>query len=733
MYTEQKNPAVAVSNLRKRFGEVQALGGISFQVAAGEIYGLLGPNGAGKSTTIGVLCGLVTPDAGSARLNGLDVVQQPVEARRTLGVVPQEVALYRELSARDNLAFFGRLYGLRGAELRARIDDMLARVALGDRAREPVERYSGGMMRRLNIAAGVLHRPRVVLLDEPTVGLDPQTRINILDLVRTIAREGAAVVYTTHYMDEAERLCDRIAIMDHGTILAEGTLGELRRAAGEREIVALRGSFRADGVPAALGAVPDLQVIKTSETELLVSLQSAERQLSSLLAAAAAFGDVREVAVKQPSRESLHQADRPGAARMRAAAVIAAHHLKRIARNPGLILLLMAIPITLALIEYAAFGPMASSGKLPPIKVLVLDEDRTFASSAVPRLLGAGPLADYIEFDTAADTTSARRTLQRGQASALVVVPKGFQQAILDRGRAELRLARNPAQTFSPEIVDSMLQMLAAIVNGLLAQAREPIAMINTAVIEQRQPTEAEVAEISRGFYRAGERLQILDEFDELTVNVRRPAGTSQPFDFDSSQAFFGYIFPGLVLFGLMFISQALAMRLLRDRELGLQRRVAIAPASPGAIVAGGVVYMFIALVGLMALLASLGAVIFRIELKHPVTLLALAVGFALFATGLQLTVSAFARSERGAQAVVGIVIMVLSLLGGAFVPLESYPPFLQSVGRALPNGAAHQAFVDVLVRGRTLGDLLRPAAITWGWAVALLALAVVAERRRLS
>src|SRR5438034_4994849 len=229
---------IQASGLRKRFGEIEALRGISFSVSPGEIYGLLGPNGAGKSTTISILCGLVPPDAGEVRLNGVEVASRPLEARRSLGVVPQEVALYTELSATDNLSFFGRLYGLRGGDLRRRVEQALARVNLADRAREPVERYSGGMLRRLNIAIGVLHSPKVVLLDEPTVGLDPQTRLTILELVRTIAKDGAAVLYTTHYLDEAERLCDRIAIIDHGGILAEGTLAELRHAAGEREIVA---------------------------------------------------------------------------------------------------------------------------------------------------------------------------------------------------------------------------------------------------------------------------------------------------------------------------------------------------------------------------------------------------------------------------------------------------------------------------------------------------------------
>lgn len=296
---------IRISHLNKSFGEVKALRGISFHVEAGEIYGLLGPNGAGKTTTIGVLCGLVIPDSGEAFLNGVDVIRAPVEARRHLGVVPQEVTLYKELSARDNLGFFGQLYGLRGRELKARVNGVLTRMSLADRSREPVERFSGGMLRRLNIAAGILHRPKVLLLDEPTVGLDPQTRAAILDLIRSIAKEGTAVVYTTHYMDEAERLCDRIAIIDHGAILAEGTLAQLKQAAGEREIVALRGTFRPDAGPPDLGSLPGVEIIKMTEEEILFSLANAERQVSSILEKIGAVGEVREVAIRQPSLENL--------------------------------------------------------------------------------------------------------------------------------------------------------------------------------------------------------------------------------------------------------------------------------------------------------------------------------------------------------------------------------------------------------------------------------------------
>ena len=284
----------------------EALRGISFHVGAGEIYGLLGPNGAGKSTAINILCGLVTPDAGSARLNGLDVVRQPLEARRTLGVVPQDVAVYQELSARDNLAFFGRLYGLRGAELRARIDEILQRVSLADRDREPVRQVLG------RHAAAPEHRRRRAASSPGRALRRADGRARSADAAehpgarsRRSRRTARRCVYTTHYLDEAERLCDRIGIIDHGAILAEGTLAELRRAAGEREIAALRGTFRADAVPAALGALPDVQLIKVTDSELLVSLASAERQLSALLPIAAQLGEVREVAVRQPSLENL--------------------------------------------------------------------------------------------------------------------------------------------------------------------------------------------------------------------------------------------------------------------------------------------------------------------------------------------------------------------------------------------------------------------------------------------
>ncbi len=208
-------------NLHKAYGSLQAVAGVSFTVGAGQIVGLLGPNGAGKSTTVAMLCGLATPDRGTVTLDGepLGGDDSPVKAR--IGVVPQDLALYDDLSAIANLELFGALYGVRGALLRVRTTAALELVGLADRARDKPARFSGGMRRRLNIACALVHDPQVLLLDEPTVGVDPQSRNAIFDNLETLRDRGKALLYTTHYMEEAERLCDRIVIVDHGRVIAD--------------------------------------------------------------------------------------------------------------------------------------------------------------------------------------------------------------------------------------------------------------------------------------------------------------------------------------------------------------------------------------------------------------------------------------------------------------------------------------------------------------------------------
>jgi len=221
-------PILEADNLVKTYGDVAAVAGVSFAVEEGEVFGLLGPNGAGKTTTISMLTGVLEPTSGTARIGGHDLLKEPLEVKRINGLVPQDLALYPTLSARTNLQFFGRIYGLRGKALRERVADVLEVVALTDRADEPIEKYSGGMKRRINIAAGLVHQPRLLFLDEPTVGVDPQSRNHIFESVMRLNRERQmSIIYTSHYMEEVELLCNRVAIVDQGRIIALDTIRNL--------------------------------------------------------------------------------------------------------------------------------------------------------------------------------------------------------------------------------------------------------------------------------------------------------------------------------------------------------------------------------------------------------------------------------------------------------------------------------------------------------------------------
>ena len=297
---------IEVIGLQKRYHERWAVNDIQFEARPGEIFGLLGPNGAGKTTTIGCISGLLEPTAGQVRVRGHDLVQAGREARKHLGIVPQELALYEDLSARENLVFWGGAYGLRGAALTTQIHDVLSAVGLSDRAREPVKRFSGGMKRRLNFACGILHRPPVLLLDEPTAGVDPQSRVRLLELVRAEAARGACVLYTTHYMEEAESLCDRLAVMDQGKIIAAGTLAELRQMVGENDVLLLQGTFDPAPVREALQKIDAVQVLQAEPDSLRLALRDATRKLADVFHALAdARATVRETTLTQPNLESL--------------------------------------------------------------------------------------------------------------------------------------------------------------------------------------------------------------------------------------------------------------------------------------------------------------------------------------------------------------------------------------------------------------------------------------------
>ncbi|MFO0895695.1 MAG: ABC transporter ATP-binding protein [Phycisphaerales bacterium] len=225
-----------VTDLRKRFGDVCAVDGLSLEVRRGEVFGLLGPNGAGKSTTIAMCIGLIHPDSGTVELQGLGDPRDPA-VRAHLGLAPQSLAIYDDLSAEENMVFFGQLHGV--PDPRGRALTLLERVGLAPRRQDRVKGFSGGMKRRLNLAVALMHSPELLLLDEPTAGVDPQSRAGILELVRALAQEGTTILYTTHYMEEAQRVCDRVGILDHGRLLALGTVEELIRAHGEHSAVVI--------------------------------------------------------------------------------------------------------------------------------------------------------------------------------------------------------------------------------------------------------------------------------------------------------------------------------------------------------------------------------------------------------------------------------------------------------------------------------------------------------------
>jgi ABC-2 type transport system ATP-binding protein len=292
--------------LAKRFGERRAVDGVGFEIAEGETYGLLGPNGAGKTTTISMVCGILGRDAGEVWIDGLATRSGTTAGKDRVGYVPQDLAIYPDLNALENLRFFGRLYGLGGPELGRRIDEVLRVVDLADRAKERTEHFSGGMKRRLNIAIGLLHRPRLLILDEPTVGVDPQSRNAILSSVEALSAEGMGILYTTHYMEEAERLCDRVGIIDQGKIIAEGTRRELVALVGELDKVHLVASGDLRTATAMLDGVEGVKGVTAADEALDLLVVDAHEALPRLLAAVSNDGvAVRSVEVIEPDLEAV--------------------------------------------------------------------------------------------------------------------------------------------------------------------------------------------------------------------------------------------------------------------------------------------------------------------------------------------------------------------------------------------------------------------------------------------
>jgi ABC-2 type transport system ATP-binding protein len=300
-------PVLRCANLRKTFGERVAVDGVGFEIASGETYGLLGPNGAGKTTTISMICGLLRRDAGEVFVDGRPIDIGSTTAKGAIGYVPQDLAIYPDLTARENLRFFGRLQHLRGKDLERRVDEVLEVIALSDRAKDRVESYSGGMKRRLNIGIGLLHGPKLLVLDEPTVGVDPQSRNAILSSVADLESEGMAILYTTHYMEEAERLCDRIGIIDEGRIQAEGTRRELVELIGGRDRVTLVAGGSLGRAAVAIEALdPRIAKATASDGTIEILVTEARSILPAILSTATAEGaTIRSVEVIEPDLEAV--------------------------------------------------------------------------------------------------------------------------------------------------------------------------------------------------------------------------------------------------------------------------------------------------------------------------------------------------------------------------------------------------------------------------------------------
>ncbi len=309
MTTEPDRPSgdvLVVRDLVRRFGDLVAVDGVSFHIAPGETYGLLGPNGAGKTTTISMIAGLLPADGGTVTVAGQPMGPNHVHVKRHVGLVPQDLAIYPELSARENLQFFGRLQGMRGPALARRVAEVLELVGLADRAKDATKEYSGGMKRRLNIGIGLLHRPTLLILDEPTVGVDPQSRNAILESVEALSTEGMAVLYTTHYMEEAERLCDRIAIIDSGRLQAEGTRAELIRLTGELDRVTLQGTGAAAAAAEAVRAVPGVEGADADRHSVLLTVRDAPTVVAAVVTAATGAGmTLTDVEIARPDLESV--------------------------------------------------------------------------------------------------------------------------------------------------------------------------------------------------------------------------------------------------------------------------------------------------------------------------------------------------------------------------------------------------------------------------------------------
>ena len=295
----------SMKNVVKRYGDTTALDHLNLNVAEGEILGLLGPNGAGKTTAIRTLCGLIDADAGDVQVFGEKQSIKNLEIRRNIGLVTQEITVFNELSAVENLRYFGGLYGLRGAVLSANVKEMLEFVGLSDRAKNRPKTFSGGMQRRLNIACALVHRPKLVIMDEPTVGIDPQSRNHILESVKQIAQKDVTVLYTSHYMEEVQAICDRISIMDAGRVIAEGTLDELMGRINYEDRIRLQAARPSEALAEELRAISGVKSVTVNGSHYTITSGTGSGNVNRIMEVAHRNGGVTSFSEDKPNLEDV--------------------------------------------------------------------------------------------------------------------------------------------------------------------------------------------------------------------------------------------------------------------------------------------------------------------------------------------------------------------------------------------------------------------------------------------